>query len=76
MHTPSSPIDDSWLSRFVEAYDIAIDKQSVADEATNMVSGTAVCVKLLLALQVHFKWAAQTQGYQWGADSGGGVIPI
>lgn len=40
MHTPFSPIACSWLSRFVGTYDISIGKQSIADEAVNMVSGT------------------------------------
>jgi hypothetical protein len=39
MHTPFSPIDNSWLSRFVMTYDIAVGKQSVAEEAVNMVRG-------------------------------------
>ncbi len=38
MHTLFSPLANSWLSRFVGAYDIVITKQSVADEALNMVS--------------------------------------
>lgn len=37
MHTPWSPIDNSWIARFIGLYDIAISKQSVAAEATNMV---------------------------------------
>lgn len=53
MHTPWSPVDSSWLSRFVAVYDMAVNKQSMAAESINTADMANHKDKLELVLSLN-----------------------